>query len=79
MDAEILPALIQIVVDELGVHESEISGKTRLRGSDLISHSDLVEIVMEAETHFGVEIPDDDLERLRTVADLAAFLADELE
>ncbi len=79
MNAEILPTLIQIVADELGVDESEISGKTPLRGSDLFSAADLVEIVGEAETQFGVEIPEDDLERMKTLADLAAFLDDELE
>lgn len=79
MDEEILPQLMQIVIDELGVHDSEVTGKTRLRGTDLISKSELMEIVMEAETHFGVEIPDDELERMKSLADLAAFFADELE
>ena len=59
----------KIIVDQLGVDESEVT----LRASfvdDLGADSlDTVELVMALEEEFGIEIPDEDAEKLTTVGE----------
>jgi acyl carrier protein len=63
-----------IIKEQLGVGDSEI----RLEASfveDLGADSlDLVELVMAMEEEFGIEIPDEDAEKIRTVADAVAYV-----
>lgn len=59
-----------IIVDELGCDEHEVSPKARFL-EDLGADSlDFIELNMRFEEEFGIEIPDDDAEKLLTV-DLA--------
>ena len=64
----------KIIVDQLGVDESEVT----LRASfvdDLGADSlDTVELVMALEEEFGIEIPDEDAEKLLTVEDVINYI-----
>ena len=40
---------------------------------------DVVEIIMSLEDEFGVEIPDDEIEGIKTVEDLVNYLANKLD
>jgi acyl carrier protein len=56
-----------IIVDQLGVSESEVSS-TASFVDDLGADSlDTIELVMAFEEAFGIEIPDEDAEKIRTV------------
>ena len=64
----------QIIVEQLGVDESEVT-PTASFVDDLGADSlDTVELVMAFEEGFGIEIPDEDAEKLRTVGDVAGYL-----
>ena len=64
----------QIIVEQLGVDEAEVT-PTASFVDDLGADSlDQVELVMALEEHFGVEIPDEDAEKLRTVQDAIAYI-----
>jgi acyl carrier protein len=59
----------QIIVDELGVDEAEVTENARFiedLGADSL---DLVELVMRFEEEFGIEIPDEDAEKIQSVRD----------
>jgi acyl carrier protein len=71
---EIDPRLKKIVMDQLGVDESEVVPNASLV-EDLNADSlDLVEFIMSVEQAFNIEIADEDAELLTTVGEVQAFL-----
>lgn len=66
--------LKQIVVNQLGVEEAAVVGKAKFiedLGADSL---DIVELVMAMEEAFGINIPDEEAENLRTVDDAVAYI-----
>lgn len=64
----------QIVVNQLGVDEKAVVGKAKFiedLGADSL---DIVELVMAMEEAFGVDIPDEEAENIRTVDDAVSFI-----
>ncbi|HHW07990.1 MAG TPA: acyl carrier protein [Clostridia bacterium] len=55
-----------IVVEQLGVEEDEVTMETTFESLNADS-LDVVELVMALEEEFGIEIPDEDAEKLVTV------------
>ncbi|MCW5960291.1 MAG: acyl carrier protein [Pyrinomonadaceae bacterium] len=72
--SEIQEKIKQIVVDELGVDEAEVTENARFiedLGADSL---DLVELVMRFEEEFDIEIPDEDAEKIQAVRDAYAYV-----
>ena len=66
--------VIDIIVDKLGVDRSEVLPEA-VFVDDLGADSlDLVELIMAMEEEFGMEIADEDAEKLRTVQDVISFI-----
>ena len=64
----------QIIVEQLGVDESEVT-PTASFIDDLGADSlDTVELVMALEEGFGMEIPDEDAEKITTVKDAINYI-----
>jgi acyl carrier protein len=64
----------QIIVEQLGVDEGEVT-PTASFIDDLGADSlDTVELVMALEEGFGIEIPDEDAEKITTVKDAIAYI-----
>jgi acyl carrier protein len=67
--------VIDIIVDKLGVDRAEITPEA-VFVDDLGADSlDLVELIMAMEEEFGMEIADEDAEKLRTVQDVISFIS----
>ena len=64
----------QIIVEELGVDESEVTPKARFIDDLGADSLDTVELVMRFEDTFGVTIPDEDYEKIRTVGDAIEYI-----
>jgi acyl carrier protein len=65
----------QIIVDEMGVDESEVTSEARFiedLGADSL---DLVETIIRFEEEFNLEIPDEDAEKLQSVRDVMQYLS----
>ena len=63
-----------IIEKELGVEREKLTGEASFiedLGADSL---DIVELVMEFEKEFKIDIPDEDAEKLRTVGDATAYL-----
>ena len=64
----------QIIVEQLGVDEGEVT-PTASFVDDLGADSlDIVELVMAFEENFGIEIPDEEAEKIRTVKDATEYI-----
>ena len=62
----------KIIVEQLGVEESEVTTEASIT-EDLGADSlDQVELVMAFETEFGIDIPDEEAEKIKTVGDAVA-------
>jgi acyl carrier protein len=63
-----------IIVDQLGVNEAEVTG-TASFVDDLGADSlDTIELVMAFEEAFGIEIPDEDAEKIKTVQNAIEYV-----
>lgn len=74
MSAEIEKKVKEIIVQQLGVSESEVKLEASFvedLGADSL---DTVELVMAFEEAFGLEIPDEDAEKIRTVKDAVDYI-----
>lgn len=64
----------KVIVDQLSVEESEVTPEANFT-TDLGADSlDTVELVMAFEEEFGVEIPDEDAEKIIKVQDAVNFI-----
>ncbi|MDX2178901.1 MAG: acyl carrier protein [Bryobacteraceae bacterium] len=64
----------QIIVEQLGVDEAQVD-RTASFVDDLGADSlDIVELVMAFEEAFGMEVPDEDAEKMKTVGDAIDYI-----
>ena len=72
--SEVAQRVKSIIVDKLGVEESEVT-ETASFTNDLGADSlDTVELIMEFEKEFGISIPDDKAETIQTVGDAINYI-----
>ena len=64
----------KIVVDQLGVGEDEVKNEASFLDDLGADSLDTVEMVMAFEDEFGVEIPDEDAEKIKTVQDAISYI-----
>ena len=63
-----------IIIEQLHVEESDVNMDTNLM-KDLSADSlDAVEIIMAIEDEYGIEIPDEEAEKMQTVGDLVRYV-----
>jgi acyl carrier protein len=62
-----------IVVDQLDVDEEEVTMETSFEDLDADS-LDIVELIMALEEEFGIEIPDEDAEKLTSVGEAVKYI-----
>jgi acyl carrier protein len=66
--------LLWFICNKLGVKTEQISRKTSFAEDLGVDSLDIVELVMEFEEEYGVTIPDDQAERIKTVGDAINIL-----
>lgn len=74
MSEDLESKMKQIVVNQLGVEEASVVGKAKFiedLGADSL---DIVELVMAMEEAFGIDIPDEEAENIRTVDDAVGYI-----
>jgi len=79
MSAEIESKIIKIVADQLNVDESEINSDSSFVDDLGADSLDTVELVMAFEEEFGVEIPDDDAEKIQSAQNAIDYIAAKAE
>jgi len=59
----------KIIVEQLGVEENEVTPEASTTDDLGADSLDQVELVMAFETEFGIDIPDEEAEKIKTVGD----------
>jgi acyl carrier protein len=77
--ADVSQKVARILIDKLGVAETEINPDTNLVKDLGIDSLDYAEIVMDFEQTFDIRIPDEDAEKLTTIGAAVAYIEKKLE
>ena len=72
--SEIASRVQAIIVDKLGVNESEVREEASFTNDLGADSLDTVELIMEFEKEFGISIPDDQAEKIATVGDAVKYI-----
>jgi len=63
-----------IVVDRLGVKEEQVTKEATFKDDLGADSLDVVELIMELEDEFDLEISDEDAEKINTVGDVVTYI-----
>lgn len=72
--ADISSKVKEIIVDKLGVDDSEVTDEASFTNDLGADSLDTVELIMEFEKEFNVSIPDDQAENIQTVGQAIEYL-----
>lgn len=72
--SEIASKVQKIIVDKLGVEESEVVATASFTNDLGADSLDTVELIMEFEKEFGISIPDAQAEKIQTVGDAISYI-----
>ncbi|MBP3691973.1 MAG: acyl carrier protein [Clostridia bacterium] len=71
----ILEKLIEIVSEQLDIDAATITADTNLIEDLGVDSLDIVEMFMEVQDEFDIEIPDEDVDSIKTIGDMADYIA----
>ena len=72
--SEIAQKVKQIIIEKLGVEESEVTPEASFTNDLGADSLDTVELIMEFEKEFNIAIPDDQAENIQTVGDAVSYI-----
>jgi len=70
--------VINIVCEQLGTSRDKITAETSFINDLGADSLDTVELVMEFEDEFGINIPDEDAEKIQTVGDAVNYIKEKM-
>jgi acyl carrier protein len=77
--SEIAQKVKSIIIDKLGVEESEVTPEASFTNDLGADSLDTVELIMEFEKEFNLSIPDDQAENISTVGQAIAYLEENVK
>lgn len=72
--SDIRAKVVSIIVDKLGVEESEVTDEASFTNDLGADSLDTVELIMEFEKEFDLSIPDEEAEKIETVGDAITYI-----
>jgi len=79
MSSSIAEKVTRIIVDKLGVDESEVTPEASFTNDLGADSLDTVELIMEFEKEFDISIPDEQAENIQTVGQAITYLESQLQ
>lgn len=77
--SEIKEKVVAIIVDKLGVDESEVTTESSFTNDLGADSLDTVELIMEFEKEFNIAIPDDQAENIGTVGEAVKYIEENID
>jgi acyl carrier protein len=77
--SEIAQKVRNIIIDKLGVEESEVTNEASFTNDLGADSLDTVELIMEFEKEFNISIPDDQAENIGTVGQAITYLEENVK
>ena len=68
----------EIIVDQLDVDENDVTEATNIQDDLGADSLDIVDLVMSFEEEFDLEIPDEQVEKIKTVGDIVHYIEENL-
>ena len=79
MNEMVFEKVKSILIDQLDVEEEKVTPEASI-ADDLGADSlDIVDLVMSLEEEFDLEIPDDQVENIKTVGDIVKYIEDNID
>ena len=76
--SELYDKVKEIIIDKLGVEDSKINLESKFIDDLGADSLDTVELIMQFEEEFGIEIPDEEAEKLLSVSQAIDFISNKL-
>jgi acyl carrier protein len=73
-EQKIFEEVKKVVVEQLGVSDSEVTREASFVDDLGADSLDTVELVMALEEAFSIEIPDEDAEKIKTIGDTVSYI-----
>lgn len=77
--AEIIDKVQAIIAEKLSVDAAEVTPEKSFTNDLGADSLDTVELIMEFEKEFGIQIPDEEAEKIATVGDAIAYIESHLQ
>ena len=75
---EIFEKVKTVIVEQLGIDEANVRMESSFLDDLGADSLDIVEFIMELEEEFGLEIPDEDVEKIVTVKDVVEYISENI-
>ncbi len=72
--SDVRSKVVSIIVDKLGVEESEVTNEASFTNDLGADSLDTVELIMEFEKEFNLSSPDEEAEKIETVGDAVTYI-----
>ena len=69
----------KLISEQLEIDEKEITIKSSFQDDLNADSLDVVELIMSIEDEFGIEIPDEDAEKISTVEDAVGYIQEQID
>jgi acyl carrier protein len=76
---ELTTKVNSIIVEQLGVEDGSLVPEANLLDDLGADSLDVVELVMALEEEFKIEVPDEDVENIRTIGDIVRYVGTKVE
>lgn len=76
--SDVRTKVVSIIVDKLGVEESEVTNEASFTNDLGADSLDTVELIMEFEKEFNLSIPDEEAEKIETVGDAVKYIEEHI-
>jgi len=67
-----------MIVEQLGVSEAEVKPESRMKEDLKADSASIMMLVMDVETEFGIEVEDDAIKKVKTVADMVSYIEEKM-
>ncbi len=74
--SDVREKVVSIIVDKLGVEESEVTNEASFTNDLGADSLDTVELIMEFEKEFNLSIPDEEAEKIETVGNAVDYIVE---